>query len=135
MRVRCKFIINPATGEREQESSWIRVGREYVVLGVEAVPGRGVSFRIEDAEQGSSSMWNSEMFDVVDPALPKSWVAQVDGRGTLFLEPEAWLEDGYWERFFDRDPVALDAYDRESALIKHADLGDLEPTEGEDNPA
>lgn len=116
MKVRCVSIINPATLARDLEISSIRVGEEYLVLEVIAVPDRRTKVRIHrDGEL--PAVWDSEMFETTDPTLPSIWVSEVSDGGILRLGPSRWLELGFWERYFDDDNAAVLAFEEDLAII------------------
>jgi hypothetical protein len=127
MRVRCVNIVNPITGEQEEMSSWVQIGREYVVLEVTALPGRRVSVRII-TDEGSPGLWDSVMFETVDSSVPSNWVVQVVGDGWLEMGPARWLVRGFWEEYYDREPGALSIYDDElGKILQDSDPGDGRP--------
>jgi hypothetical protein len=116
MKVRCVLIVNPATRAIEKHSPWIRIGGEYVVLEISAAPNRQVSLRIH-LEEGTPGLWDSTMFETTDVTIPSNWVAKVSLQGGLDLGPERWREPGFWERYFDREPDAVAAFDDEASVI------------------
>ena len=122
MRVRCTKIINPATGEPNDTSSWLRIGHEYIVLEILAVPDRRVTLRVL-GEDNSVALWDAEMFEVVDGTIPPNWVASVGPSGDLSLAPRRWLAGGFWEAFFDHDPDAISSFDHELAVISGMSTG------------
>ncbi|HVX46631.1 MAG TPA: hypothetical protein VHC49_22250 [Mycobacteriales bacterium] len=116
MRVRCVKIINPSTGREDPASSWVRVGREYVVIEISTAPGRAVDLRIL-TDDGTPSYWSAEMFETVSNVIPSNWAAQVRPGGTTVLTAGAWLRPGFWEDYFDFVPDAVAAYDRDLAIM------------------
>ncbi|WP_132156336.1 hypothetical protein [Kribbella antiqua] len=53
------------------------------------------------------------MFETVDHSMPSNWGAKVSGEGFLSIGPQNWLEDGFWERYFDDDARAVNLFERE----------------------
>ena len=110
MRVACIRLEDGRT-QNGQSDGWLRVGDEYTVLALETdirgprAEDRAV-FRIADKRGGAPGLLGAYLFRVVDGRLPTAWHAIVNERGNLEIGPEAWLEPGYWERFFDSDPDA-----------------------------
>jgi hypothetical protein len=115
MRVRCLRIVNPVTHELEVRNASIKVGEEYVVLEVIASPRRHVQLRLNLAPD-EPSLWDSEMFDTVDRSIPSNWGARVSGEGFLSIGPMRWLEDGFWEGYFDDEPSAVALFEDELAI-------------------
>lgn len=118
MKVRCVRIVNPTTRAIEEYSPWVRIGGEYLVLEISAAPNGHVSLRIH-LEEGAPGLWDSTMFETTDVAIPSNWVAKVSRQGGVDLGPERWLEPGFWERYFDREPEAVAVFDDETSVILH----------------
>lgn len=119
MRVRCLRIIDAIDGKVETDSAWLRVGREYTVLAISAFGGR-VLLRIASDEAGVPALFQAEMFEVVDSRLPSSWRATLEQSGGLDIGPDAWLQAGFWEDYFNDAPEAVAIYERERAAIEAA---------------
>jgi hypothetical protein len=116
VKVRCVAIIQPATLERVAESAMIAIGQEYVVLEVTAQPNGRFSVRV-DLEGEMPVVWDSEMFETTEPAIPSIWVAQFADGGTLRLAPPRWLVCGFWERYFDDEPDAVAVFEEDRRRI------------------
>ncbi|WBQ07840.1 hypothetical protein [Kribbella sp. CA-293567] len=109
-------ITNPATLEPVAESPWIRIGQEYTVLEVDASPERRFSMRVDLGDE-VPGLWDSEMFETTDPAIPAAWVAQISEGGTLRLAPPRWLVPGFWEQYFDDEPAAVAVFEEDRRSI------------------
>src|SRR6266542_545691 len=112
MRVRCARILEGGRrGGRDisdQPNGPVQIGREYPVLGIVCQAETGVAYSIlrEDVYPAlAPSLLTAEMFEVVNPTIPSSWVV-VDwyGNGRVIgLEPKAWADDVNDEgSFFER---------------------------------
>ncbi|WP_322747570.1 MULTISPECIES: hypothetical protein [unclassified Frankia] len=117
MRVLCTRIISPVTSGSIEDSAWVRLGGEYIVISVLACPGRRIELQIVGDDVRAPGLWDSEMFMTVDDRLPSNWVAKVGEGGVVELAPRRWLEPGFWEAYFDRDPDAVAAYEDELRQI------------------
>jgi hypothetical protein len=128
MIVRCLRIFD-ATGRELSESSRLRVGGEYVVLMISAIPGQDVMFRVHeevslsDRDPHYPVMWPSFMFEVVRGDIPSNWriaLGGTDSPGYLRLAPGSWLRAGFWDDIWDWSPGSAEAsedYSRELAII------------------
>src|SRR6266511_3575040 len=92
----------------DQPNGPVQIGREYPVLGIVCQAETGVAYSIlrEDVYPAlAPSLLTAEMFEVVNPTIPSSWVV-VDwyGNGRVIgLEPKAWADDVNDEgSFFER---------------------------------
>jgi hypothetical protein len=112
MRVVCIDLQNQVTGEDEGSSPWLTLDREYDVLEIYAYPGSYVELRLRSDDGVTPALFHSAMFMTVDGQLPDSWEARVDEGGVLRLGPADWMEPGFWEAYFDREPGAVEAYER-----------------------
>lgn len=112
MIVKCVKIVSPATLKEVPEHPSIAVGACYEVFSIEISTDGRARFRIVGNEWDTPALWNSEMFDIVDGAMPDSWTA-VGANGSFSLGPAAVAEPGFWERYFDREPEAVAIYRRE----------------------
>lgn len=117
MKVLCVKIVNPVTGEEEADSPWIRIGEEYTVLEIYASDRTKTSFRISSKQDDTPVLFDAQMFATVDGRIPPNWTVRVEEGGSVAVAPAAWLEDGFWERYFDSDKEAVAVYEAEKALI------------------
>lgn len=112
MRVVCIDVRNPVTGEAEDHSPWLRLDHEYVVLEVAAYPEGRVDLRLVSDDAGTPALFDAAMFMTVDGRMPNTWEARLEEGGVLRLGPPEWMEPGFWESYFDREPTALEAFER-----------------------
>ena len=112
MRVLCSRISNPITKTDETVSSWLTLDAEYEVLEIYAIPGRPVTFRLASDDSGTPALFDSAMFLAIETSIPASWVVSLSEGGGLRIGPQAWMREGFWEEFFDRDPDAVREFER-----------------------
>jgi hypothetical protein len=93
--------------------AWLTLHREYQVLAILGIPGRSIKFRVLSDDGHTPILADSTLFAASDQSLPRSWVCAVTQDGVVELAPKKWLEPGFWERFFDRDQQALEAFQQE----------------------
>ena len=100
--------------------SGLRLDEVYAVLQIYIDPKRFTRFRIAPSDGGSPALYDSDIFLTVDGSIPENWVVQVREGGVVDFAPAAWLEDGFWERYFDGEPAAVATFEAE----KHKIVGD-----------
>ena len=100
MIVRAIRIRTSPGGPEFAEHPGLRIGAEYRVLEIECGPNGPINFRVLD-DQHDPTMWPSDCFELVDGAIPQSWIAAIWSTGTLYLAPERWHRPEFWEEFFD----------------------------------
>ncbi len=110
MKARCIRIFSPATERHEIESHpAISIGETYPVLEVYFNVGRSVKFRIVGRDVETPAIWPADMFELVDGTIPAGW-AMTTHDGLFVIGPAALSTPAYWERYFDREPLAVEAY-------------------------
>jgi hypothetical protein len=107
MKALCVSVGNvPGAG------GWLTVHREYDVLGILALPGRSIKFRVLADDGITPILADSALFAASATSLPRSWVCTVAQDGVVEMGPKEWLEPGFWERFFDQEPDAVESFHR-----------------------
>lgn len=117
MKVLCTRVPTPLDGLHLDSSPWVTVDKQYTVLCILAESGGRVQLNLLTDDGQSFGWFDSDCFLTVDPAIPSSWSAQISEDGTLELAPQDWLQEGFWERYYEGDPVAREAADREVAVL------------------
>lgn len=116
MKVKCIKIYNEHTKEYTDKSSWITVGKEYIVLAIEVRPHK-VSYLIASDSDQMPILANAIQFEIISGKIPSSWQITSDVFAFLVFEPKAWHEPGFWEDCYDHDPKAGEIYRREARKI------------------
>ena len=118
MQVKCYRIYNENTGQYQDISSWLTVGKTYTVLEVEVYPGKDVLFRlVGDNTDKGPALYDSRQFEVESNKLSSNWVINRLSDGSFTLGPSQWQKPGFWEECYDREPGALAIYKREAEAI------------------
>jgi len=117
MKVRCIKLFTP-TGALQQSSPWLTLGATYDVLTVELDRNGLWLLRLIGDSANEVALFSIDAFEIVSHRLAPSWVASWTADGFFQLAPEAWLNAQFWERFYDRDPEAIQAFEAELATIK-----------------
>ncbi len=108
MKVRCIRQFD-AMGTPIATSAWLTTGVVYHVL--EIVSDReGTKFRILGDEKNTPAYQLASQFEIVTNSIPKCWVVTFADHNFLMCAPAAWRENGFWDRFFDRDPAAINLF-------------------------
>ncbi len=100
MRVRCK-----STKCSDGRIPSLTIGEIYEVIGIEAD-----DFRVID-DAGSPVLFEPDLFDIVDDTRSPDWVSEIDD-GVEYAGPPEFAATGFWEDFFDQDPVAQATFSR-----------------------
>ncbi|PIE55906.1 MAG: hypothetical protein CSA34_07110 [Desulfobulbus propionicus] len=73
----------------------LTVGKVYTVIGIE-----GDFYRILNDEK-QPFLYEKEMFDVVDYAIPENWIRTEYDDNEFFIEPPELSSAGFYEDYFD----------------------------------
>jgi hypothetical protein len=85
----------PDTPDGRQYAS-LTVGREYVVLGIEADDYRLLN------DDGEPVLFDPAYFEVADPTEPAFWVSRTGDEGERYAYPLGWDVPGFFEDWHDR---------------------------------
>jgi hypothetical protein len=96
-------------------SPWATVGRVYSVLSI-WVDERGVQFRMV-GDEPTPALFPQDMFEIVDPSIPATWIVHSPATGCFVFAPETWTRPGFWEDFFDGKSAAVSTFNEERDRI------------------
>jgi hypothetical protein len=112
MKARCVRLLG-SDGKPQDKSPWITVGSTYDILEVLWVRDRGWLLRLVGDGENGVALFQLEMFDIVDRQIPSNWVATWHDEAFFSLCPEPWSRPGFWERYYDHDPDAIQTFKEE----------------------
>lgn len=96
--------------QAESLTGWLLHGKTYVVLSIEQYRSDEVGLRVASEDGGQPVVFRGALFDMVDSRLPACWRVLAIKGNVVDLGPEVFGQVGFWEKCFDRDPIALDEY-------------------------
>jgi hypothetical protein len=91
----------------QDDANWLRSGANYPVQAVYFELQKGVRYRIISNDAATPAMFPASDFTLIDGTIPTSWFVYVHSNGDFELSPAAWLEPGFWSRYFDGDEEAI----------------------------
>lgn len=121
MKVECLALIDAQTGEAVEKNSWLTVGKVYRVLSVFMASEGVIEYRLIADDGRTPGMYRASQFKVVSDKLPSNWAAYYEAGSYFELAPKSWIEPGFWENYFDGDPVAIKQFESEIELIAQLD--------------
>ncbi|MDF7802193.1 hypothetical protein P4C99_22165 [Pontiellaceae bacterium B1224] len=83
------------THKPEDGSQYLTIGKEYVVLGIEAD-----SFRILD-DSNEPYLYDPNSFIITNSKEPTFWVSAIGDEGERYSYPKEWNQPGFFEDYFD----------------------------------
>ena len=118
MKVICESLINPITKTREETSSWLTIGKTYLVLSVYAFVGRDLMLRLIGDDPNGPIVVNARQFKTTCIQMPSNWRAIIDDKGNFQLTPEPWSKPGFWESYFNGERAAEQVFIQELRKIE-----------------
>ncbi|GAA0648952.1 hypothetical protein GCM10010174_85530 [Kutzneria viridogrisea] len=112
-----------------EDSPWIRIGAEYVVISLMMDSNRRAMLQVVDEARPDPGWFDAEMFETTSTRIPPNWSARVRGTGVIEFAPARWLDDGFWERFYDDERVAVAVF-REDLEVILSDSAFVDPHQG-----
>jgi hypothetical protein len=103
----------------QAQSPWLTIHKVYLVLSIIFDVHHRWLLRLVGDEPNGVALFGLEEFDVVTPGISPTWIVRWEGNGSFSLEPEPWGQPGFWERYYDRDPKAVEAFKEEYRKIEN----------------
>ena len=118
MKVRCESLSNPITKTSEETSSWLTIGKTYLVLSVYGFVGRDLMLRLIGDNPDIPILVNARQFETTCIQMPSNWRAIIDDKGNFQLTPEPWSKPGFWESYFNGERAAEQLFSQELRKIE-----------------
>jgi hypothetical protein len=120
MKVQCIRLFN-ARGIPIERSSWLTIGKVYLVLSVEFDSKSGLSFRFLGDGHNGLALFRRDQFESVSPKMPPTWIMFCGPESLIELAPEPWTHPGFWERYYNQDRDAIAIFEQERKKIVEFD--------------
>ncbi|GAA3230770.1 hypothetical protein ACFO1B_27085 [Dactylosporangium siamense] len=117
MLVKCVKILEPFGGAQVETHPGVTIGVVYPVIEIAYLPDYWYLRILDDNGDGSSSLWDPEMFETVDGYIPRCWSSAVSSDGSLRLAPQSWMREGFWTDVLADEPSALADFDEGKAAV------------------
>lgn len=96
---------------------WLGAEEVLTVLALNVTPLEGVKFLLWSIENQAAVLFPSHEFEIVDGRLSRRWIFNVGPENFVFLAPELWQADEFWEKYHDDDVLAKQIFEEEKNLI------------------
>ena len=120
MKVKCIKLLG-LNRNIVESSNWLEIGAVYHVITIYIDLFKGVSYRIINSDSDSivsgMGIQDASAFEIVSDVIPASWKVKVLKNTAITISPLAWQKNGWWEAFYEDDPVAHTEFEREYNLI------------------
>jgi hypothetical protein len=117
MRVKCQQIINEHTQQQKNMSPWLTINKEYIVLAIIVYPTKNLYLLVDDSTNQAPGLHNAKQFEILSHSIPRNWVINPGDIEVMTIGPIAWQESTFWDNCYENDPLSLEIYKREAAII------------------
>lgn len=117
MKVKCLKIINENTQQEQNTSPWLTIGKEYIVLMVEAYPTKNYFLLVDDSSNQAPHLHDARQFEVTSHHIPSNWQINAGDLEIMTIGPKAWQDPSFWERCYEGDEASLELYKHEARII------------------
>jgi hypothetical protein len=120
MKVLCRNIFGPSGENLGNESSWLKVGNEYVVLALNVYEYTGLEIYIQTEHYNEPSFIDVLGFEFINQKIPSSWIAvnsETYGKKAMILLPKSWNYESFFEDVLDEKPEAVKLFTQEAEQI------------------
>jgi hypothetical protein len=107
-------VICVSLGSREASDPWLTLNGEYRVLSILMTPRGPAKLRVLANDQRTPILADATMFAGYPQSLPSTWGVTIREGGVVEIGPPAWLEIGFWDRYFDGDIEAVAQFRNET---------------------
>lgn len=122
----CCVLLLDTDGNSTQFSPWLVLGKTYHILSVIREEEGQTWFRLltNEREVGPESvgLYRAECFELTSNYRPTSWRERKLERGGIETSPVAWQVEGFWESFYERDPMTLIEFQIQFRLIVEEEM-------------
>lgn len=117
MRVKCNRIISHITKkDLIDQSPWLKRGKEYLVLAMAWSSKYGMQIYIQTEQYNEPRFIDIDGFEIVSQKIPSAWITttqQLEDQTLMFMLPESWTYDSFFEELEDEKPEAVELFNKE----------------------
>lgn len=120
MKVLCRKIISPTGKDLGEDSPWLKVGNEYVVLALIIVEGSGMQIYIQTEAQDEPYFFSLIGFEFINQNIPSLWITKITeayDRKVMTMLPSSWDYESFFEDMNDQNPKAIALFNKEVEQI------------------
>lgn len=121
MKVKCIKIYNDIKKQYQDTSSWLTIGKEYIVLAIEIRLDR-VLFLISSDYNDQPTLQEANQFEVISKKISSNWEIFSGSFQLITLEPKKWHEPGFWDDYYNGEISALEVYKKEAQTIMDEEI-------------
>jgi len=116
MKVLCRKIISPSGKNLGENSPWLKLGNEYIVLAIMLVENTGMQIYIQTEDHDEPHFFNLAGFEFINRIIPSLWVTRIteaNGRKVITMLPASWDYDNFFEDMENQNLKAIELFNKE----------------------
>lgn len=120
MKVKCNKIVSPEGIYLDCSTSWLKIGKEYLVLAISLSKPLGMQIYIQTEHHNEPVFFGVGGFEFIDQNMPSLWVANVsntEDRKIMTLLPESWNYSDFFEDMKKKDSKAINLFNQAAEHI------------------
>lgn len=117
MKVLCRKIISPGGKDLGENSPWLKVGNEYIVLAIVFVENAGIQIYIQTEHHNEPHFFSLTGFEFINQNIPSQWITKIteaNGRKVMTMLPASWNSESFYEDMEDQNPRAIELFNKEA---------------------
>ena len=116
MKVLCRKIISPTGKDLGEDSPWLKLNEEYIVLAIVMAEKCGLQIYIQTEDHDEPHFFSISGFEIINQNIPSSWIAkyiEVHERKVMKMLPLSWSYDSFFEDMENQEEKAIKLYNQE----------------------
>lgn len=116
MKVLCRKIISPSGKDLGDNSPWLKLGKEYVVLAIVLAENSSMQIYIQTEDDHEPHFFSLPGFEFINQNIPALWITkivEVHGRKVMSMLPASWNYESFFEDMENQDLKAIDLFNKE----------------------
>jgi hypothetical protein len=116
MKVLCRKIISPTGKDLGDNSPWLKLNNEYIVLTIVFAEKSGLQIYIQTENHDEPRFFSISGFEFINQNIPSSWITkliEVHGRKVMKMLPASWDYESFLEDMENQDLTAIELFNKE----------------------
>jgi len=116
MKVLCRKIISPNGKDLGDNSPWLKLGKEYLVLAIVLAENSSMQIYIQTEDNHEPHFFGLSGFEFINQNIPSLWITkiiEVNGRKVMTMLPASWNYESFFEDMENQDLKAIELFNKE----------------------
>lgn len=120
MKVLCRKIISPTGKDLGENSPWLKLGNEYIVLAIVFAGNSGLQIYLQSEDQHEPHFFSVVGFEFINQNIPSSWITkftEAHSRKVMTMLPLSWNYESFFDDIENQDLKAIELFNKEAEQI------------------